>query len=488
MKKVLAFDFGASSGRAILGTFDGEKITLEELHRFSNDPVSVNGHFYWDVLRLFHEIKQGILACSAAGHTDIAAIGIDTWGVDFALIDKDGEMVTNPYNYRDYTQENMEKTIKKLGKKHIYDKTGIQFVAFNTLFQLNYLKENKPEVLARGEHLLMIPDLFNYFLTGKIANEYSNASTTQLMNPVKGDWDYELIEELGVDAKIFSNIVDAGTVLGTLKPELAKELQMPEVPIICVASHDTGSAVAAVPFENPENSLYISCGTWSLMGTELRDPLVNDDAMKFNFTNEGGVERTTRFLSNIMGLWLIQESRRQWKRENKDYSFNDMEVAARASEPFKSFINPDLPTFTPPGDMPNRIREFNREHGFAVPETMGEVVLCIYQSLALKYRYVTESMEQLMGKKIDTIHMVGGGIKDKFLCQMTADATGRRVVAGPTEGTAMGNIAVQFMALGDIKDLAEIRKVISNSTETAIYTPSGDNSWNEAYEKFKTCL
>ena len=488
MKKVLAFDFGASSGRAILGTFDNGKITLEELHRFSNDPVSVNGHFYWDVLRLFHEIKQGILACSAAGHKDIAAIGIDTWGVDFALIDKDGEMLANPYHYRDFTQENMNSAIEELGKENIYSKTGIQFLTFNTIFQFYYLKKNKPEIFDRAEHFLMIPDLFNYMLTGKMANEYSNASTTQLLNPVKGDWEFELIDALGVDKKLFKNIVNSGTVLGTLLPELASELQMPEVPVICVASHDTGSAVAAVPFENPETSLYISCGTWSLMGSEMRKPVITEDAMRFNFTNEGGVERTTRFLSNIMGLWLIQESRRQWKRENKDYSFNDMEQAARAATPFVSFINPDCPDFTPPGDMPSRIKEFNKQKGFKVPETMGDVVLCIYQSLALKYRYVVESMEELMGKKIDTIHMVGGGIKDTFLCQMTADATGRRVVAGPTEGTAMGNIAVQLMALGEIDGLEGIRKVICASTETKEYTPSGDKAWDEAYETFKMCL
>ena len=489
MKKVLAFDFGASSGRAILGTFDNGKIELEELHRFSNDPVEVNGHFYWDILRLFFEIKQGILKCSAAGHKDIAAIGIDTWGVDFALIDKDGEILGNPYHYRDAKPENMEETFQQLGKENIYEKTGLQFLAFNTLYQLRNLKKNKPQLLDRAEHLLLIPDLFNYLLTGKMAAEYSNVSTTQLLNPNKGQWEYSLTDALGIDRKLFKDIVDSGTVLGLLKPELAKELQMPQVPVICVASHDTGSAVAAVPFEDPQKSLYISCGTWSLMGTELKQPLINEKAMAFNFTNEGGVERTTRFLRNIMGLWLIQESRRQWKRENLEYSFNDMENAAKEAEPFRSFINPDFDGFTPPGDMPGRIREFCKNAGLKVPETMGEVVLCIYQSLALKYRYVTEAMEEMMGTRIDTIHMVGGGIKDQFLCQMTADATGRRVVAGPTEATAMGNIAVQLMALGEIKDLAGIREVIKASTDTKVYMPSGKPGWDEAYALFqKSCL
>ena len=489
MKKVLAFDFGASSGRAILGTFDNGKIELEELHRFSNDPVEVNGHFYWDILRLFFEIKQGILKCSAAGHKDIAAIGIDTWGVDFALIDKDGEILGNPYHYRDAKPENMEETFQQLGKENIYEKTGLQFLAFNTLYQLRNLKKNKPQLLDRAEHLLLIPDLFNYLLTGKMAAEYSNVSTTQLLNPNKGQWEYSLTDALGIDRKLFKDIVDSGTVLGLLKPELAKELQMPQVPVICVASHDTGSAVAAVPFEEPQKSLYISCGTWSLMGTELKQPLINEKAMAFNFTNEGGVERTTRFLSNIMGLWLIQESRRQWKRENLEYSFNDMENAAKEAEPFRSFINPDFDGFTPPGDMPGRIREFCKNAGLKVPETMGEVVLCIYQSLALKYRYVTEAMEEMMGTRIDTIHMVGGGIKDQFLCQMTADATGRRVVAGPTEATAMGNIAVQLMALGEIKDLAGIREVIKASADTKVYMPSGKPGWDEAYALFqKSCL
>ncbi|MBR2861435.1 MAG: rhamnulokinase [Clostridia bacterium] len=489
MKKVLAFDFGASSGRAILGTFDNGKITLEELHRFSNDPVEVNGHFYWDILRLFFEIKQGILKCSAAGHKDIAAIGIDTWAVDFALLDADGELLANPYHYRDAKIENMDETVAELGKENIYNKTGLQFLAFNTLYQLRNLKKNKPALLDRAEHLLLIPDFFNYLLTGKMAAEYSNVSTTQILNPVSCEWEFSLTDALGIDRKIFKDIVDSGTVLGTLKPELAKELQMPEVPVICVASHDTGSAVASVPFDDPATSLYISCGTWSLMGTELKKPLINDTAMSFNFTNEGGVDRTSRFLSNIMGLWLIQESRRQWKREGLDYSFNDMENAAKQSTPFESFVNPDFAGFTPPGDMPGRIKEFCANAGIKVPETMGDVVLCIYQSLALKYRYVTESMEEMLGTKIDTIHMVGGGIKDKFLCQMTADATGRRVVAGPVEATAMGNIAVQLMALGEIKGLEGVREVIKASAETAIYTPSGDAGWDTAYATFKEkCL
>ena len=489
MKKVLAFDFGASSGRAILGTYENGKIALEEIHRFSNDPVECSGHFYWDVLRLFHEIKQGILKCSAAGHKDIEAIGIDTWGVDFVLIDKDGEIVTNPYHYRDYTVENMEETLRLLGKENIYQKTGIQFLPFNTLCQLHYLAKHKPALLERAEHLLLMPDFFNYLLTGRCAAEYSNVSTTQLLNPNEGNWDFSLIDKLGVKRELFEKITDPGTVLGTLRPALAEELQMPEVPVVCVASHDTGSAVASVPFEDPDRSLYISGGTWSLMGTELPKPIINETAMKYNFTNEGGVNRTTRFLSNIMGLWLIQESRRQWKRENKDYSFNDMESAAKASKPFKSFINPDFAGFTPPGDMPGRIRQFNREKGLPVPETMGEVVLCIYQSLALKYRYVTESMEAMMGRKIDTIHMVGGGIKDQFLCQMTADATGRRVVAGPVEATAMGNIAVQLMALGEIEGLSGIRKTVMASADTKEYMPSGAPGWEEAYRTFKkVCL
>jgi len=486
MKKVLAFDFGASSGRAILGTFDGKQIQLEELHRFSNDPVQVNGHLYWDALRLFYEIKQGILKCANAGHTDIAAIGIDTWGVDFALLDEDGELLANPYHYRDYTVENMQATFDEIGKDKIYAETGLQMLPFNTLYQLRYFKKNKSETLKRAKHLLLMPDFFNYLLTGKMAAEYSNVSTTQLFNPIKGEWSAELIKALGIDSSLLGDIVDAGTMLGVLRPELAEELMMPQVPVICVASHDTGSAVASVPFDDTESSLYISCGTWSLMGAELPQPVINAEAAAMHLTNEGGVNRTTRFLTNIMGLWLIQESRRQWIREGKSVSFAELEQSAKAAKSFVSFINPDEDLFLTPGNMPRRIQSYCEQTGQPVPQTQGEIMRCIYQSLALKYRETVEDIEKILDRKITTIHMVGGGIKDKLLCKMTAEATGRRVLAGPVEATAMGNIMVQLIALGEVKDIAEAREFIKHSFEKEEYLPTeGTKVWDEAFARFK---
>lgn len=489
MKKVLAFDFGASSGRAILGTFDGEQIKLEELHRFSNDPVEINGHLYWDVLRLFFEIKQGILKCSNAGHRDIAAIGIDTWGVDFALIDEKGDLLANPYHYRDYTVENMHATFDEIGKDKIYGETGLQMMPFNTLYQLRYIKKNKPELLQKAKHLLLMPDFFNYLLTGKVAAEYSNVSTTQLLNPKTGSWSQALLEAVGVEQSLVGDIVNSGTLLGTLRPELAEELLMPRVPVICVASHDTGSAVASVPFADKDSSLYISCGTWSLMGAELDKPVINDAAFALNLTNEGGVNRTTRFLKNIMGLWLIQESRRQWIRKGHNVSFGELEQAAMAAEPFVSFMNPDEDEFSPPGNMPKRIQDYCARTGQPVPQSQGEIMRCIYQSLALKYRETVEGIEKILGRKITTIHMVGGGIKDKLLCRMTAEATGRRVLAGPVEATAMGNIAVQLMALGAVKTMEEAREYIKNSFAQEEYLPSGESAaWDAAFARFqKVC-
>ena len=489
MKKVLAFDFGASSGRAILGIFEGNKIKLEEIHRFSNDPVEVNGHLYWDVLRLFFEIKQGILKCANEGHKDISAIGIDTWGVDSALIDSDGEMLANPYHYRDFKVENMQATFDEIGKQKIYDETGLQMMSFNTLYQLRYLKTHKPELLKRAKRLLLMPDLFNYLLTGKMAAEYSNASTTALLNPRTGDWSTVLLKELGIDRALMGDIVDPGTILGVLKAELAEELMMPQVPVICVASHDTGSAVASVPFINAEESLYISCGTWSLMGAELNAPVINDEAFALNLTNEGGVNRTTRFLKNIMGTWLIQESRRQWLREGQQASFAELEQAAKAAKPFVSYMNPDEDVFSPPGNMPRRIKEYCKNSGQIVPETQGEIMRCIYQSLAFTYRNTVESIEKILNRKITTIHMVGGGIKDKLLCKMTAEATGRRVLAGPVEATAMGNIVVQLIALGEISDITQAREYIKNSFAGEEYLPSSEVAeWDKAYEQFKKII
>ncbi len=487
--KMLAFDFGASSGRAMLGTFDGEKLKLEELHRFSNDPVLVSGNFHWDVLRLFHEIKQGISKCVNGGHQDIASIAIDTWGVDFGLLDKADNLLGNPYHYRDTrTDGMMEKLFEIIPKDEVYDATGIQFMQFNTIFQLYEMKLSNASLLKDAKTLLLIPDLFNYFLTGIKSTEFTNATTTQMFDPSKGTWAKNMLEKIEIPTEILTDIVHAGTVIGKLSSEISQELGVAQIPVISVASHDTGSAVAAVPVVYEEDFVYISSGTWSLMGIESANPIINEKSQALNFTNEGGVNNTTRFLKNIMGLWLIQESRRQWKREGDELSFAELEQMAWESTPFESFIDPDYHTFATPGNMPKKIKEFCEKTGQKVPETKGEVVRCIAQSLALKYRYTVEALEDIQGKKLNVIHVVGGGIKDKMLCQFTADATGREVVAGPVEATSIGNLIVQAMALGEIKDLVEARTVVKRSFPTTVYKPTDTAEWNIAYDKFNKII
>ena len=482
MKQVLAFDFGASSGRAILGSFDGEKITLKEIHRFSNDPVKVGNTFYWDVLRLFHEIKQGILKAKQFGK--IESIGIDTWGVDFGLIDEKGYLLENPVHYRDERNVGMiEEAEKYMSKDEMYDRTGIQFMEFNTLFQLLSLRKNRPELLERADKLLFMPDLLTYMLTGEKVSEYSIATTSQMVNIDTQKWDKELIETMGIPERILCDIVPAGTKTGVLRPELCEELGVDAVPVISVCGHDTQSAITAIPSEKKDFA-FISSGTWSLFGTELDAPVVNDKAKKLNVTNEGGYDFTTAFLKNICGLWLIQESRRQWIREGTEYSYAELEKEALAAEPFKCFIDPDAPDFVAMGDMPARVREFCKKTGQYVPETVGEVMRCIYESLAMKYKHVLAGIEDCTEKQYDRIHVAGGGTKDTFLCSMTASSCNRTVFAGPIEATVLGNIAVQFMSAGDIKDIAEARKIIANGENLKVYEPVDADKWENAYNEF----
>ncbi len=484
--KFLAFDFGASSGRAMLAKFDGEKITLEEKHRFANDPVLVNGGFHWDALRLFHEIKQGILKCQNSGDGDIDGIGIDTWGVDYGLLDENDKLLGNPYHYRDTRTDGMfDEAFNLVAKEEIYNKTGIAFNWFNTLFQLLAAKLSNDVALKNAKTLLFMPDLFNFFLTGVKKNEYTIASTSQMFDSKTHTWATELLDKMGLPTDIFADIIYPGNLVGTLRPELSEELGVGEIPVFAVASHDTGSAVASVPVEGDEDFIYISSGTWSLMGVELKEPNITADALKYNFTNEGGVNKTVRFLKNIMGLWLIQESKRQWEREGEVLSFNELEAQANAATPFESFIDPDYPAFQTPGNMPKRIREYCEKTGQKVPETKGEIIRCIAQSLAFKYRETVEGMEDVTGKKYNVINIVGGGIKDKMICQFTANATKRTVSTGPVEATSIGNVIVQGIACGAIADLAEGRKVVRNSFDIAKYTPVDSPAWDNAYETWK---
>lgn len=481
-KRVLAFDFGASSGRAIIGCFDGDKITLEEVHRFSNDPVSVGGTVYWDVLRLFYEIKQGIIKAKIAGGFD--SIGIDTWGVDFGLIDSEGKLMENPVHYRDArTAGLVEEAFKTMPKEKLYGITGIQFMELNTLFQLISLKKYRPWMLERADKMLFMPDLFGYMLTGKMCAEYSIASTSQLIDLDKRTWSKEILDAFGIKESVFAPLVQPGTVLGELSKEVCEECGVDPVPVISVCGHDTQSAITSVPCEDGDFA-FLSSGTWSLFGTELDKPIVNETSMNINITNEGGFDGSTGFLKNIIGLWLIQESRRQWKREGKEYSYADLEKLALAAEPFKCFIDPDAPEFVPHGNIPERVREFCRKTGQYVPETVGEIMRCIYESLAMKYRLTFEKLRECTERDYPVIHVIGGGTKDGLLCQMTANSCDRTVKAGPIEATVMGNVAVQLMSDGSVKNIGQARKIVADSSELKTFEPKDTDKWAGAYEDF----
>ena len=482
-KKMLAIDLGASSGRGIVGAFDGQKLSLKENHRFSNDPVILGGRMYWDILRIFHEIKQSIAKTVLDGDA-IRSIGIDTWGVDYALLDASGRMLANPYHYRDARTEGVVSYVGRFfAPSELYAQTGIQCMNFNTIFQLVCDLRDDPKMVENASRMLNIPDLLNYFLTGNMANEYTILSTGALLDAHKRDYANELIVKAGIPQRLFGEIVQPGASVGKLLPQVQGEVGKLDAEVLTVASHDTASAVIAVPTQEKE-FLFISSGTWSLMGTELDAPKINAETEKYNFTNEGGVNNTIRFLKNIMGLWLIQESRRQWRREGKEYSFAELEALAKEAKPFKCFIDPDHPGFVAPGDIPTRVREFCQKTGQYVPETVGEIMRCIYESLAMKYRYTAETIGKLTGISPRVIHVVGGGTKDGFLSQMTADACGIPVCAGPEEATAIGNLLVQLMAAGEAKTLSDARAIVAASFACKHYAPQNTAAWDEAYQTF----
>ncbi len=483
-KNFLGYDFGASSGRAMLGVFDGSKIEISEIHRFSNDPVMLNGRFVWDVQRLFYEMKQALLKVSRLG-IKIDAIGIDTWGVDYGLLDKNGHLLGVPVNYRDARTDGvMEKAFEVVSKEDIFKATGLAFNQFNTLYQLYAMKLEGDPTLEMADKLLFMPDLLVYFLTGKIGTEYTVASTSQMLDPYTKDWNRDLLDKLGIPTKMLTEIEPAGTVRGTLLPEIARECGVDEIPVIAVGGHDTASAVAAVPAEE-DDFAYLSSGTWSLLGAEIDKPLTSVEVMQANYTNEGGVMGDIRLLKNIMGLWLIQECKREWDRREDAVGFAELVLMAENAPAFKAIIDVDDPCFLAPGDMPARIQEYCRRTGQPVPEGRGEISRVIYESLALKYRWGIDRLEKdLLGKPIKVLHIVGGGSNNGMLNQFTADALGRPVIAGPSEGTVIGNLLVQAMAIGDIADMKALRKVVANSFPTAKYLPQGDPKvWEEAYAK-----
>lgn len=486
MKKLnmLAIDLGASSGRGIVGGFDGKRLTLDECHRFTNDPVMAGGRFYWDVLRILHEIKQAIRNAAKDGGAPLG-MGIDTWGVDYGLLDKNGRLMGNPVHYRDTRTRGMAAALEdRLPRAELYRITGIQSIDFNTVYQLAAEQRDDAARLAAADALLFTPDLLNYFLTGKRATEYTIASTGALLDAATGEISAEVLQKLGLPAGLFAKTVRPGNCLGGFSAAVKEELGGIDMSVFNVAAHDTASAVLSVPAEG-EDFVYISSGTWSLMGTELKKPLINDDTMAANFTNEGGAFSTIRFLKNIMGLWILQESRRQWKREGREIGFGEMSAMAEREAPFRSLINPDDSLFATPGDMPRRIAEYCKKTGQPVPESVGEIVRTVVDSLALRYRYTMEKITALRDRAVPAIHVVGGGTKDTLLCRMTANVCGVPVIAGPTEATAIGNLCMQYVAAGELAGLADVRALVRESFSPVLYQPAGERAaCDEAFARF----
>jgi len=479
----LAIDLGAESGRAIVGRID-ERLTLDEIHRFSNGPVRVGDHIYWDVLRLWTEIKEGLRIAAGSERDSLLSLGLDTWGVDFGLLDASDRLIGNPYHYRDARTNGMiEAACQIVPLEEIYNQTGIQFMQLNTLFQLFAMCQENDPALQSAKTLLTMPDLFNFWLSGVKVNEFTDATTTQCYNPREKRWATELLAALDIPGHIFGEIVPPGTVLERVRLSVAEEASCERIPVIAVGSHDTASAVAAVPAEG-NDFIYISSGTWSLMGIESHEPIINATSLKYNLTNEGGVCDTIRFLKNIMGMWLLQESRRQWAKTGTNYTYDELTALAEQAPALKSFILVDDHRFLAPGNMVERIQAFCRETGQPVPQTHAEMVRCILESLALEYRWGTQKLRELSGKSLRVIHIIGGGSRNHLLNQFTADATGCEVVAGPVEATAIGNILLQAIALQHVASLAEGRALVRRSFEVTSYEPKTPLAWEEAYGRY----
>ncbi|HSO84973.1 MAG TPA: rhamnulokinase [Draconibacterium sp.] len=480
----LAFDIGASSGRAILGILENGKLELIEIHRFKNQMTKIQGSYFWNIFSLFDELKTGLKMCISDYQVQPESVGIDSWGVDYSLVTGEGHLVGLPFAYRDHRTDNsMEEFFQIMSKKETYLHSGIQFMQFNTLFQLFSSVQQNYSGLKIAESLLFTPDTLNFLFTGIRKNEYTISSTSQMLKPGKAEWEMKLFDAAGIPQKLAGEIVQPATILGDLLTEVLEETGSTPIPCIAVAGHDTASAVVSVPARG-ENWAYLSSGTWSLLGIENTVPLVSEKTLEMNFTNEGGVEGTTRFLKNIMGMWLIQECKRIWDQEN-ELDWQQIVDLSNAVVPFKSLINPDDPMFLNPGNMPIAIQDFCAKTNQPIPETKGEIARCIYDSLVLKYKFTIKQIESVTGKKIEKLHIIGGGAHNKIMNQLTADATGIQVIAGPTEATAIGNIMLQAKALGKVKSLPEIREIVRNSFEVTKYKPSPKLDWEAAFSKFE---
>lgn len=484
----LAFDLGAESGRGMLGQFDGERIQLSEVHRFPNGPVYLPDGMHWDALRLWTEIRHSMELIAREHGGGLDGIGIDTWGVDFGLLDRDGALVSNPYHYRDSRTEGMmDEAFRRVPREEIFDRTGIQFMPLNSLFQLQSMVVNHSPALDIAETFLTMPDLFNYWLTGRKVSEFSIATTTQCYDPRQGDWSRSMLDRLGIPTHIFPEIVPSGTVLGHLSPAVAQDVGLDSVSVVAPACHDTGSAVAAVPAKGP-GFAWISSGTWSIIGAELTEPVINEQSLAFNLTNEGGADGTFRFCKNVMGLWLLQECRRTWARQGEEFSWDELTQIGAEADPFQAVVDPDYDGFLRPGDMPSRIRAYCENTNQPVPQGKGAVIRCALESIALKYRWVLERVEEMLGHRLEPLHIVGGGTQNRLLSQLTADATDREVITGPIEATATGNIIVQAMALGHLASLEEGREVVRNSFEVINFEPVSQLEWEEAYARLLSVM
>ncbi len=477
----LAVDLGATSGRTILGSIKNGKLEQRELTRFPNRIIQQGGHFYWDIMALYEEIIRGLKTVSEEG-TEIKSIGIDTWGVDFVCVGRDGALLRNPLSYRDpHTEGIMEEFFRTIPMEKVYEKTGIQFMNFNSLFQLAAMRKHANSALEAAEKILFVPDALAYMLTGQAVCEYTILSTSQLLDPRTKRMDAELLEAVGLTEENFGRYVNPADTVGTLSEEVQKQTGLGPIPVVAVAGHDTGAAVAAVPATD-EKFAYLSCGTWSLLGIETREAVINEKTYNYNFTNEGGIEGTTRLLKNICGMWLLERCRQEWTDAPTDV--NEINRQAMEAEPFRSMINPDDARFANPASMVEAIKDYCRETGQPIPETYKQQARCIFESLALRYRQVLEWLRELAPFPIERLHVIGGGTYNHYLMQMTANSTGITTLAGPVEGTAIGNIMLQAKAAGMVTDIYDMRRIIADSIDLRTYTPQDGEIWEKAYTKW----
>lgn len=483
-----AIDLGAGSGRAMLGSTDGRTLSLQEVHRFPNPPVTLPDGLYWDVLRLWQAVQEGMVQSEQAAGQPLDGVAVDTWGVDYALLDGAGQLLGNPRNYRDPRTEGvMEKALERVPQEKIFESTGIHFMRINTLFQLYARVLEGDAQLAAAKRLLMTPDLLNYWLTGRALGERSIASTSQCYNPVKGEWADDILQALDIPRALFPELVSAGTVVGPLREAAARDWGVTACPVIAVGSHDTASAIAAVPLTGPGEAC-LSSGTWSLLGMEIAAPAISADSLRYGFTNEVGVGGTIRLLKNMTGLWLVQEMRRVWQAAGEDVTYDAMAQMAQAAPAFGHFVDTDHPSFMPPGDMEERIDAYCRQTRQSLAENRAARVRAAFESLVFKYRWALDQLERLTGQTIHTIHVVGGGTRNTFLNQWTANATGRTVRTGPVEATAAGNILMQMVATGQLESIAAGREMIRASFPTETMQPQDTGIWDEAYPRFCECV